>query len=93
MRSLYVVCELGADVGHLVMLGTLHGREFIISEVRRFENQLSRDNDPFAGIFLNFIRKLSKGCGTIRAYDEDVTVLAAIRPLPITFCSPLMAHS
>src|SRR5690349_18472517 len=44
MGSLYVVCELGAEVGR-VMLTTLHEGELTVSEVRRFQTELIRQKD------------------------------------------------
>ncbi len=71
MGSLYVVCELGAELCR-VLLGTLHQGEITISEIRRFKHQLLKEKNSVQWNIPEIYQEILEGLRSIGSYDEAV---------------------
>src|SRR5207249_4424160 len=67
----YVACELGAEIGR-VMLGTLNHGELKVSEVHRFDNQPIREKDSLQWNIPQLYQDLLDGFRTIAGYEEAI---------------------
>jgi rhamnulokinase len=71
MSQLFVACELGEEVGRVV-LGTLHKGSLTLSEIQRFENVAAHQKGDVLWDAANLYQQVLAGLREVGAYDEPV---------------------
>jgi rhamnulokinase len=71
MNNFYVACDLGAEIGR-VMLGTLHDGNLVLSEVRRFQNSTLKEKDSVLWNIPPIYQEILTGLREISTYEETI---------------------
>jgi rhamnulokinase len=71
MDNYYIACDLGAEVGR-VMMGTLHKGKLTVSEVRSFPNQPVREKDSLQWDIPQIYQEIILALREVSAYEEPL---------------------
>ena len=71
MNNLYVACDLGAEIGR-VMMGTLHDGKLMVSEVRRFQNVPVKEKKSVHWNIPPLYQEVLVGLREIGTYEETI---------------------
>jgi rhamnulokinase len=75
MSNFYVACDLGAEIGR-VMMGTLHKGKLTMSEIRRFPNVPIEGKDSLVWNIPQLYQETLSGLREIGKYEEPVSAVS-----------------